>query len=322
MNYEKAAADAVNWTRRLSNVRATECDPAYMEKVIRDLVKDQPNISIEMIKGNELLDKGMNLHYEVGKGAEEAPRYMAVTYKGNANSEDIDIALVGKGLTFDTGGLNIKKSSMEEMYLDKTGAAAVLGSLKATLELEPNKNVVFAVGIAENAIGARVYKPGDIIKSLKGLTVEIGNTDAEGRLVLADAITYTCRKYKPKRLIDIASLTGSIMVALGETTAGLYSNNDQLADELLAAGKETGEELWRMPITDEHKDTIKREAADLNNCGKIKWGDGNHAAAFLERFLEKDVKWAHLDIAGTCINKKIGCTGFGVQVLLDAIHKS
>jgi leucyl aminopeptidase len=136
------------------------------------------------------------------------------------------LALVGKGLTFDTGGLNIKKSTMEEMYSDKCGAAAVLGTFKATAELKLEKNIVFVFGIAENAIGSRVYKPGDIVKSLKGLTVEIGNTDAEGRLVLADAITYTCREYKPKRLIDIATLTGSIMVALGEKTAGLFSNDD------------------------------------------------------------------------------------------------
>lgn len=170
----------------------------------------------------------MNCHYEVGKGAESPPRYIAVNYKGSSVDE-VDLALVGKGLTFDTGGLNIKKSSMEEMYLDKTGACAVLGALHLTLQLKPAKNIVFVCAIAENAIGARVYKPGDIIVSLKGLTVEVGNTDAEGRLVLADAITYTCREYNPKKLIDIASLTGSIMVALGEKTAGLFSNNDEFA---------------------------------------------------------------------------------------------
>lgn len=138
---------------------------------------------------------GMNLHYEVGKGAESEPRYIAVKYTGNPASNEVELALVGKGLTFDTGGLNIKKSSMEEMYLDKTGACAVMGALHGTLALKLKKNVVFVFGFAENAIGARVYKPGDIIKSLKGLTVEVGNTDAEGRLVLADAITYTCREF-------------------------------------------------------------------------------------------------------------------------------
>ena len=194
---------------------------------------------------------------------------------------------MGKGLTYDTGGLNIKKSTMEEMYSDKCGAAAVLGTLKATAELKLEKNIVFVFGIAENAIGSRVYKPGDIVKSLKGLTVEIGNTDAEGRLVLADAITYTCREYNPKKLIDVATLTGSIMVALGEKTAGLFSNNDEFAAHLLQAGKDVGEPLWRMPIMAEHRETIKRDAADLNNCGKMRWADASNAAAFLELFLEK-----------------------------------
>lgn len=162
--------------------------------------------------------------------------------------------------------------------------------------------------IAENAIGGRVYKPGDIVKSLKGLTVEVGNTDAEGRLVLADAITYTCREYNPKRLIDIASLTGSIMVALGEKTAGLFSNNDKFATELLESGKKVGEPFWRMPIMPEHRETVKREVSDLSNCGKSRWADASAGAALLERFLEKrkdggEVEWAHLDIAGTCIDK-------------------
>ena len=267
----------------------------------------------------------MNLHYEVGKGAESAPRYVAVRYNGRgAASKEVDLALVGKGLTFDTGGLNIKKSTMEEMYLDKTGACAVIGALHATKALRPEKNVVFVCGIAENAIGGRVYKPGDIIRSLKGLSVEVGNTDAEGRLVLADTITYTCRQYDPKRLIDIASLTGSIMVALGEKTAGLFANNEDFAAEVLASGKDHSEPLWRMPIQEEHRETIKREAADLNNCGMIRWADASNAAAFLERFLEKrangdEVQWAHLDIAGTCHSKEQGCTGFGTQILIDAI---
>jgi len=137
----------------------------------------------------------MNLHYEVGKCAKVPPRYMAVLYKGNPDSEKVDVALVGKGLTYDTGGLNIKKSTMEEMYLDKGGACAVMGALQGAMELKINKNIVFVMAFAENAIGSNAYKPGDIVKSLKGLTVEVGNTDAEGRLVLADAITYTCRKY-------------------------------------------------------------------------------------------------------------------------------
>jgi leucyl aminopeptidase len=240
---------------------------------------------------------------------------------GNPETQDVELALVGKGLTFDTGGLNIKKTWMQEMYLDKTGACAVLGALHATLNLKPKKNVVFVAAIAENAVDSKSYKPGDIIKSLKGLTVEVGNTDAEGRLVLADALTYTCRHYKPKRIIDIASLTGSIMVALGEQTAGLFSNNQELADEIVKAGKTVNEPFWQMPVTPEHRETIKRDAADLNNCGKIRWADSSNAAAFLERFLEGEPQWAHLDIAGTCMDKSKQCNGFGVQVLLDQVLK-
>lgn len=223
----------------------------------------------------------------MGKGAQVAPRYVAVHYKGNPENDSIDVALVGKGLTYDTGGLNIKKSIMEEMFLDKGGACAVMGALKGTLELGIKKNIVFVMGFAENAIGSKAYKPGDIIKSLKGLTVEVGNTDAEGRLVLADCLTYTCQKYQPAQVIDIATLTGSIMVALGDKTAGLFSNNDELASALYEAGKKSDEPLWRMPVTAEHRDGVKRDAADLNNCGKSRLADASSAAAFLENFLEK-----------------------------------
>jgi leucyl aminopeptidase len=323
MLYMMAVRESLNFTRQLSNMRATVCNPDYMETVIRAVAD---GLDVHVIKGPELQKQGLNCHYEVGKGATAPPRYISVSYYGNPTSGEVDLALVGKCLTYDTGGLNIKKSTMEEMHLDKTGACAVLGTLHATMTLKPKKNVVFVFGIAENAIGASVYKPGDIIKSLKGLTVEVGNTDAEGRLVLADCITYTCRKFNPRRMIDIASLTGSIMVALGESTGGLFSNNDLFAKSLEEAGKEHGEPLWRMPIMEEHRETIKRDAADLNNCGKIRYADASNAAAFLERFLEKredgtDVEWAHLDIAGVCISKEMGCTGFGLQTMLDAVHK-
>jgi len=224
----------------------------------------------------------------VGKGALSEPRCVIVDYRGNPESDQVDVALVGKGLTFDTGGLNLKPTrAIEDMHLDKGGACAVMGALRGALDLNLQKNVVFVMALAENAIGAGVYKPGDIIKSLKGHTVEVGNTDAEGRLVLADAITYTCREYKPEKLVDIATLTGSIMVALGEETAGLFANDDKMADDLLKAGKDTGETLWRMPVMAEHRKGVKRAASDLNNCGKSRYADASSAAAFLELFLEK-----------------------------------
>lgn len=172
----------------------------------------------------------MNLFYNVGKGATSEPRCIVVYYQGNPDKKDVDIALVGKGITFDTGGLNLKPTgSMEDMYQDKGGACAVLGALQATIELRLKKNVVFAMGFAENSIDNKCYKPSDILVSKKGITVEIGNTDAEGRLVLADTFTYVQENFKPKQLIDLATLTGAIMVALGNETAGLFSNDDDFA---------------------------------------------------------------------------------------------
>ena len=210
----------------------------------------------------------MNLFHSVGKAATSKPRAVIIKYQGDASRDEIDLALIGKGVTFDTGGLNLKPTGfMEDMYGDKNGACAVIGALHGCLDLEPEKNIVFAVGLAENAIDAKSYKPGDIIQSMKGLTVEIGNTDAEGRLVLADTMTYVQQEFTPKRLIDLATLTGAVKVALGLQTAGFWSNNDVLAEQLLASSKQTFEPLWRLPIMKEHRETMKRKQADLNNKG-------------------------------------------------------
>lgn len=199
----------------------------------------------------------MGLFHAVGRAALSEPRLIVVKYEGDPDNKDC-IALVGKGLTYDTGGLNLKPTgSMENMYGDKNGACAVLGALHGVLNSQPKINIVFALGIAENAISSRSYKPGDILKSMKGLTVEIGNTDAEGRLVLADTFTYVQREFKPTEMIDLATLTGACMVALGSETAGLFSNNDEIASSLLKSGTKVFEPLWRLPITQEHRDAMK-----------------------------------------------------------------
>ena len=240
----------------------------------------------------------MNLFHAVGRAAASEPRCIVVHYEGNPDTQDC-IALVGKGLTFDTGGLNLKPTKyIEDMYGDKNGACAVLGALHGVLESKPKINVVFALGVAENATGSKSYKPNDIIKSMKGLTVEIGNTDAEGRLVLADTFTYVQQEYKPKELIDLATLTGACMVALGTETAGLFSNSDELANKLIESGNNTFESLWRLPIALEHHEAMKSPYADLTNNEKKRYGGASCAAAFLEKFIDKDTKWAHLDIAG------------------------
>ena len=244
----------------------------------------------------------MNLFHAVGRAATSEPRAILVYYKGNTKSDVVDLALVGKGITYDTGGLNLKGTGfMEEMHGDKNGACAVFGALHGVLDLKPKKNIVFAGAFAENSIDAKSYKGGDIIKSMKGLTVEIGNTDAEGRLVLSDTMTYLQREFAPKKMIDLATLTGACMVALGHETAGLFSMDDEMCSDLLRSSKRTFEPIWRLPINDEHRSVMRREHCDLSNMGKYRQGGASQAAAFLENFVEKGVRWAHLDIAGPAL---------------------
>lgn len=210
-----------------------------------ELVKE-----IRVLDAQQLQDLGMNLFYNVGKAATSPPRCVMVHYQGNPDEPDkIDLALIGKGVTYDTGGLNLKPTGfMEEMYGDKGGSCAVIGALKGTLELKFKKNIIFACGFAENAIGSKSYKPGDIIKAMNGLNVEIGNTDAEGRLVLGDTMTYVQREFKPKQMVDLATLTGACVVALGNDTAGLFSNDDEITKEIQEASKQAFEPVWHLPI--------------------------------------------------------------------------
>ena len=209
--------------------------------------------------------------------------------------------------------------------MDKAGACAVLATLRGVAEMKLKVNLTCSIGLVENFIGSKSYRPSDIIRSLKGLTVEIGNTDAEGRLVLADVMTWTQRisKNKPAEIIELSTLTGACVVALGEGTAGLFSNNDELAEKIFKSGQNESEDFWRLPIKKEHRESIKSDFADIKNSGKSRYGGASQAAAFLEHFVEKDVKWAHLDIAGPAESKSqkevwsAGLTGFGVQTLLN-----
>jgi len=214
------------------------------------------------------------------------------------------------------------------MHYDKGGACTVLVAFLGAVEMKLPVNLVCSVAFVENSMGDRAFHPKDIITSYKGLTVEIGNTDAEGRLILADAMTYTQRHYKPKTLLEFSTLTGAIKVALGNETAGLFTNSDELAAELNQVGNEACESLWRLPITDEHRDDMKSTLADLNNKGRNVSGGVSKAAAFLENFVEKGVKWAHIDIAGTAFRENgekfvysSGATGYGVKMLLNYLRK-
>jgi leucyl aminopeptidase len=216
------SAHCTLYGRDLINIRGSEANPQFMEEEIHSLIDGKKGVaSINVIRGKELEHKGMNLFYNVGKSATSEPRLITVHYNGNPESKDIQYVIVGKGLTYDTGGLNLKPTGyMEDMYCDKGGAVAAIGAMKGVIEMQLPINAVFAFGIAENAIDAKSYKPGDILTSLKGYTVSIGNTDAEGRLVLADTMTWVQKEFKPKYLIDLATLTGAAKVALGNHIAG------------------------------------------------------------------------------------------------------
>lgn len=322
------AAKSALFGRDVINTRGSEADPDFMEAQIGKVAEGQKNITdIHVIKGKELQDKGLNLFYAVGKSAQSAPRLVSVSYKGNPDSEETDFSIIGKGLTFDTGGLNLKPSRyIEDMYMDKGGSVAALGALKGAIELELPLNINFSFAIAENAIDSKSYKPGDIITSLKGYTVHIGNTDAEGRLVLADTYTWVQDKFKPKHMIELSTLTGAVRIALSANIAGIFTNDDEFLAKYKDAGDHFHEYHWHLPIFDEHRDAMKNDVANLCNTGSINFGGSSTAAAFLENFVEKDTKWIHSDIAGPAyLDKpfehmpKHG-TGFGIQTLLKLLR--
>jgi leucyl aminopeptidase len=264
----------------------------------------------------------------VNQGSNKEPKLIIVKYHGAVNRDNYT-AIIGKGMTYDTGGLNIKPTgSMETMRCDMSGAAAVIGILQNTVSLGLRKNVLFVVGLAENAIGPAAYKPGDVFRGYSGKTVEIMNTDAEGRLVLADAISYVVKNYKPARLIDIATLTGAVVVALGNDYTGLVTTDDELSRKLVRISNETDDRVWRLPNYPEIKDAVRSKIADIRNTGWSKGAGGTVTAAeFLRQFTE-GTQWAHLDIAGTAFVDgesrwyySHGATGAAVRLLTHFIKQ-
>eukprot|EP01126_Amoeba_proteus_P066733 TRINITY_DN9717_c0_g1_i1.p1 TRINITY_DN9717_c0_g1~~TRINITY_DN9717_c0_g1_i1.p1 ORF type:complete len:378 (-),score=88.86 TRINITY_DN9717_c0_g1_i1:198-1331(-) len=325
----KIFGDATNYARDLGQERSEVCTPAYLQERVEEIVSQNPlKFEVEVLEKEELEKKGLNLLLAVGKGARVPPRLVLLKYKGNPSvqfeSDPHLVAFVGKGITFDTGGLNLKPTgSIETMYLDMGGSAAVIAAMSVLPKLEVGKNVIGVLCLAENSIGPNAYHPSSIIKSYKGLTVEIGNTDAEGRLVLADGISYVIKNYRPSVLIDLATLTGACMVALGEHAAGLFSNSDALATAVQDAGNKVAERTWPLPIYPEHKKQLSGTASDLKNIGEGRNAGASIAAAFLQEFIEPGVSWVHLDIAGPAMSSKrrghipVGSTGFGTQILLQ-----
>lgn len=315
--------EAVNYSRDLVNENASVLTPERLAKEAGDLLKFK-NVKVTVLKSKELDSEGLGLISAVGQGSSTPPRLIIIEYNGSDSKTRT--ALVGKGITFDSGGQNLKPTgSIETMREDMAGAAVVLGVMKALASLQTSVNVIGVIAAAHNAIGNKSFFPGDIYRSYSGKTVEIHSTDAEGRLILADAVSYCQTNYKPSELIDLATLTGGILTTFGEYVSGLFSNNDELAQKLFESGETTNERLWRLPLYKEYSDSLKGELGDLRNLSRFKKGYASSiiGAAFIQEFIN-DIPWAHLDIAGTSFNNgssrgeipQYG-TGFGVRLLLD-----
>jgi len=314
--------------REILNSRALEANPTSLLELCKQVAQLNPQVQIETFVGKELLDKGLNLIYSVGRGGQHPPCLVVLKYEGNPETvSEGFLSLVGKGVCFDAGGLNYKKTgAIETQYMDKGGACTVLAAFKGIIEAKLPVNVVVGMAFVENLYGPDAYHPLDILKSYKGLTIEIGNTDAEGRLILADTMSYVQLNYKIHTLLEFSTLTGAVSTALGKNIAGLFSNNKKFAKEIEAAGKIVGENFWKLPLMEEHRTSMKSEHADLNNSSKLPAAGASTAAAFLEYFVEKGVTWAHLDIAAVKATDSekfvysVGATGFGVFLILNYLE--
>ena len=316
-------------TQDLANLPPNIATPSFLANTAQEIASKENNISVKVLDKKQIEALGMNSFLAVAKGSQEPPKLITLEYKTNNSksknkkSDTAPIILVGKGITFDSGGISLKPSeNMDEMKYDMCGAATVLGVFKALSLLQPNVHVVGVIPSCENMPSGTATKPGDIIKSMNGLTIEVLNTDAEGRLILCDALTYAQQKISknPKAIIDIATLTGACVIALGHHNTGLFCNNGILQQELLESAKSTLDNLWAMPLDNAYKEQLKSNFADLANIGGRPAGSVT-AACFLQHFIDDENAWAHLDIAGTAWNsgKNKGATGRHVSLLVDFI---
>ncbi|TAE34650.1 MAG: leucyl aminopeptidase [Alphaproteobacteria bacterium] len=282
-------------------------------------------LEVQVLGEDEMRALGMNALLGVGQGSVRASQLVVLRWNGTTKKDSAPIAFVGKGVCFDSGGISIKPAAgMEEMKWDMGGAGAVYGVMRTLALRKACVHAVGILGLVENMPDGNAQRPGDVVVSYSGQTIEVNNTDAEGRLVLADALWYVQEKFRPHTVIDLATLTGAIIVSLGKKYAGLFSNNDELAQRIMGLGDETGDETWRLPMGDYYDKQINSDIADMQNVGTDKEAGSITAAQFLQRFIQKDVAWAHVDIAGTAWRKKAtatspkGATAYGVR-LLDAL---
>ena len=315
----RAVAAGMMLTRDLGNLPANVCTPSYLAEAALKLGREW-KLAVEVLEQKDMEKLGMGSLLSVARGSRQPPKFVILRYSG-AGKKDRPVVLVGKGITFDTGGISLKPSAeMDEMKFDMCGAASVLGTLRAAAELRLKLNVVGLVPTCENMPGGAATKPGDIVTSMSGQTIEILNTDAEGRLILADALSYA-ERFEPQAVVDIATLTGACIIALGHVCSGLFANQDGLADELQAAGAESRDRVWRLPLWDDYQEQLKSNFADFANIGGRPAGSVT-AACFLSKFTRK-YAWAHLDIAGTAwkSGKEKGATGRPVPLLTTFLMK-
>ena len=308
-----AIAEGMAMTKTLGNLPANICHPTYLAEQAQAMAKEF-NLGCEILERADMEKLGMHSLLSVSQGSRQPPKLIVLSYKG-AKASDKPIVLVGKGVTFDTGGISLKPGAeMDEMKYDMCGAASVLGTMQAVARMALPINLTIVVPATENMPDGMATRPGDIVTSMSGQTIEILNTDAEGRLILCDALTYA-ERFEPDTVIDVATLTGACVVALGHIATGLFSNKDALARDLLDAGDESYDRAWHMPLWDDYQELLKSPFADMGNIGG-RWGGSITAACFLSRFTKK-YEWAHLDIAGTAWKSGAdkGATGRPVPLL-------
>ena len=318
--HRAAVLEGISFTRELVTEPANVIYPeSFVERARRNL--EPLGVEIEVLDENQMRELGMNALLGVAQGSVKPPRLLVLRWNGAGDANQKPVVFVGKGVTFDTGGISIKPAQgMEAMKWDMGGAGAVVGALKALAARKAKANVVGVCGLVENMPDGNAQRPGDIVTSMSGQTIEVINTDAEGRLVLADALTWVQRNYRPEVVIDLATLTGAMIISLGHEFAGMFCNDDDLAVKLADAGLKTGDKLWRMPMGDAYNKIMDSQIADMRNSAGREGGSIT-AACFLGRFIEEGVKWAHLDVAGMVWAEKAGslwdkgATGFGVALL-------
>ena len=315
----QAIAEGVSLAKNLANLPGNVCTPTHLAETAQKMASDH-KFDCQILERDDMAALGMHSLLAVAKGSHQPPKLIVLHYKGG-KSDDKPLVLIGKGITFDTGGISLKPAAeMDEMKYDMCGAAAVLGTIKAAALMKLPINLTVIVPTTENMPGGGATRPGDIVTSMSGQTIEVLNTDAEGRLILCDALTYAAR-FQPEAVIDVATLTGACVIALGHVATGLFANNDTLARELVHAGDEAYDRAWQMPLWNDYQELLKSPFADMANIGG-RWGGSITAACFLSRFTRK-YTWAHLDIAGTAWRSGTdkGATGRPVPLLTHYLLK-